>query len=209
MRMRHVVLPLSVILCGALAAPAQGEEPPADPPAAYPVDVVSVMGTGCAGAAAAVSGDSTGFSVRYTEFLAGTGRRPSDTRKNCQLVLALEGLTAQQTFAVVRAEHRGTGDLAVGATAEVRTSYYFQDGTVALDRSTWVTPVAGTWTVTDTFVPAGGGEPVYRWRPCGSQHLLNVNTSVRVLRNTSSGYSYLSLNGPEKGSDYVFAVRDC
>jgi hypothetical protein len=169
--------------------------------AAITVEVIANNGSGCAPGTASVVGnaDSTGFRVRYRDFVAEAGGAAGviDRRKNCQLSV-LVTIPDGWTIAIASANYRGRAGLLSGATGLQRTSYYWQ-GSSDSERSdrTFAGPLSGLWTTWDVA-------PVLYYAPCGSQSVLNVNTELRVDAGTAAGRSYLSMNTTEGDVDTLF-----
>ncbi|KAF2868811.1 hypothetical protein BDV95DRAFT_597125 [Massariosphaeria phaeospora] len=109
------------------------------------------------------------------EFTAkvGPGVAPDQSRKNCQLSIALQFSPGYQ-YAVYSADYSGWGDLDSGVRGVVRANYYFsgeQDqaaSTLALNG-----PFNGRYSKHDDVA-------VSVWSPCGSEAALNVNAEVAL-----------------------------
>jgi hypothetical protein len=183
---------LHTLVIGSLAASLLGLPVLADPePATNPpseritMEVVTVNGSGCrlGTAAVAATPDNTAFTVTYSDYLAqaGAGARPTDFRKNCQLVLQIN-VPAGFTYAIRQADYRGFAHLERGASGMQRASYYIQ-GTSATEAETHNIPgpISDSWQTTDTTEMA---ELIYA--PCGEVRLFNINTELRVNRGTSN-----------------------
>ncbi|HEX2144221.1 MAG TPA: DUF4360 domain-containing protein, partial [Glycomyces sp.] len=102
------------------AVPAQADtQVTAAPSGKITVDVVTVNGSGCPQGTAdvEVNGDNTSFTVTYDRFQAeaGGGTDVVDSRKNCQINLAVN-IPQGFTYAIARADYRGFGHLEPGAT---------------------------------------------------------------------------------------------
>jgi hypothetical protein len=180
------------------------------PPGKITVDVVTVNGSGCpAGTAAvAVADDNTAFTVTYSDYTAqaGTGAKPTDFRKNCQLNLRVR-YPQGFTFGIAKADYRGFAHLPRGAKGSQRASYYFA-GQSATGTSVHniATPTSDNWQFTDTTDVA---EIVFA--PCGMVRNLNVNTELRVSTNAAKETSFVSMDSTDGSvrTRYQFAWKRC
>lgn len=90
---------------------------------------IEAAGSGCPLGTVAknVSSDKKAFTLSFSEFFAELypGSLPSDSRKNCNLVVDLE-FPEGWTYSVVSLDYRGFLDLSEGAKATTEASYYFQ-----------------------------------------------------------------------------------
>jgi hypothetical protein len=188
-------------------------EPTAPPAEKIAIDLVTVNGSGCpAGTTAvAVAPDNTAFTVTYSNFLAqvGVGAKPTDFRKNCQLVLRVN-YPAGFTYAIAQADYRGYAYLEAGASGLERANYYFQGTSSNLAVShTFAGPMDDNWQATDTTDVA---ELIFA--PCGEQRYLNVNTELRVNAGTSDKSTTTSLMTMDStdasvSTTYHFAWQTC
>ena len=180
------------------------------PPGKITVDVVTVNGSGCpAGTAAvAVADDNTAFTVTYSDYTAqaGTGSKPTDFRKNCQLNLRVH-YPQGFTFGIAKADYRGFAHLPRGAKGSQRASYYFA-GQSATGTSVHniASPISNNWQFTDTTNVA---EIIYA--PCGAVRHLNVNTELRVTTNAGKETSFVSMDSTDGSvrTRYQFAWKRC
>jgi len=207
------VLALAVLSGGGSASAALPDDGdaavvPSDP---ITVEVVSVNGSGCPAGTAFVRSlaDNTGFTVRYSSYVAAVGgsARPIDFRKNCQISLLVH-IPQGFTYAVARADYTGTARLANGATALERANYYFQGSSVDnYSDHEFSGPLYNRWSASDT---AEAATLVYA--PCGEDHILNVNTELRVDNGTSAAAaSTIRMTAASGGvnSIYHFSWKQC
>jgi uncharacterized protein DUF4360 len=174
------------------------------------LNVVTVNGSGCPAGIASVRrlADGTGFSVRYSNFVAAAGgsARPTDFRKNCQLNLRIH-VPQGFTYAIARVDYAGTANLAAGASALKRANYYFTGSAINnyADR-TFTGPLSGRWRDTDTATQA---ELVYA--PCGVDRNININSELRVYKGTSSAAGSIRMTSTDGGVDtiYRFSWKRC
>jgi hypothetical protein len=167
---------LALALVAAPAAQAETELAAA-PDERIAVDVVTVNGSGCPQGTAdvTVSGDNTSFSVSYSHFQAqaGGGGDIVESRKNCQINLAVD-VPSGFTFAVARADYRGFAHLESGATGMQKASYYFSGSSATVGSAHQLgAPYSGDWHFTDQ---AAG----LIYKPCGEQRNFNINAELRV-----------------------------
>jgi hypothetical protein len=169
------------------SASAQGflDDPVPPPNDHIVIDIVTVNGSGCppGSAAVAVAPDNTAFTVTYSQYLAqvGVGSKPTDFRKNCQLNVAVH-VPSGFTYAIARADYRGFGSLAAGATAMERASYYFQGMPQTEFRShSFAGSFEDNWQTSDETDIAA-----LIYHPCGALRALNINTELRVAAGTSN-----------------------
>jgi hypothetical protein len=175
------------------------------------VDVLTVNGSGCpAGTATvSVSRDNTSFRVRYRSYVAQAGgtSRPTDFRKNCQLSLAVH-VPQGFTFAIARADHRGTADLKRGVSGLLRSAYYFMGSsdTRFVDHPL-PGPFKGGWRATDVTPVAA-----LVFAPCGKKVNLNVNTELRVragARPTAKSFMRMGSTTGDIDTIYQFSWKSC
>jgi hypothetical protein len=210
--MAGAILAAAVVTGGSASAVPAGEiqnaiDAPAEP---ITLNVVTVNGSGCPAGTAAVRrlADGTGFSVRYSNFVASTGgsARPIDFRKNCQLNIRIH-VPQGFTYAIARVDYAGTANLASGATALKRANYYFTGSSVNnySDR-TFAGPLSGRWRDSDTATTA---ELVYA--PCGVDRNININSELRVNKGTSSAANSIRMTSAGGGVDtiYRFSWKKC
>ncbi|MDX8034865.1 DUF4360 domain-containing protein [Lentzea sp. BCCO 10_0856] len=198
---------LTAMTAAALALAALTPTDAADtPPGRVTIDVVTVNGSGCPAGTAAVASaaDNTAFTVTYSDYLAqtGAGAKPTDFRKNCQLVLRVyypQGFT----FGIAQADYRGFAHLATGARGVERANYYFQGMSQSTPRThTFTGPMSDNWQATDRTEV---GAIVYA--PCGEQRMLNVNTQLRV----QGGASFMTMDSTDASfsTNYHFSWKKC
>jgi hypothetical protein len=192
-----------------LAAPAATERadlvPP--PPNKIQVSVVTANGSGCRAGSVAVapSIDNTAFTVTYSDFMAQAGgaSRPTDMRKNCQLVVRVR-VPQGFTVAVAQADYRGYANIKRGATGTERASYYWQ-GSSATGHSTHDIPGSynDTWQFTDR-----AGVIATVWSPCGAERNLNINQEVVVDRGSSAPgqTSFMTMDSTDGSANTIFHV---
>lgn len=210
-RARLIPPATATVLC-ALALPGQalGAEPAA-PSTPVTIAVQTVNGSGCPAGTTTVTAqsDNTGFKISYTDFIAraGGGAATTDFRKNCQVNL-LVSIPQGFTFAIARADYYGRARLADGASALVRSNYYYQSSS---DNSyvdhTFDGPYNGTWHTIDVTDEAN-----LVYGACGEVRSLNVNTELRVDAGTAtSTTNSISLRASE-GDVYTvvqFSWKQC
>jgi hypothetical protein len=206
------VLAIAVLTGGGSASaalPSEGETAivPSDP---ITVEVVTVNGSGCPAGTAFVRplADNTGFTVRYSSYVASVGgsAKPIDFRKNCQISLLVH-IPQGFTYAVARADYTGTARLAGGASALQRANYYFQGSAVDnYSDHDFSGPLYSRWNSSDA---AEAATLVYA--PCGEDHILNVNTELRVDNGTSEASSSIRMTATSGGvnSIYHFSWKQC
>jgi Domain of unknown function (DUF4360) len=172
--------------------------------------VLSINGSGCAAGTATVTmlSDNTGFRVRYSDFRAQAsgGSAPTDFRKNCQIGIQVD-IPSGFTFAIARADYRGRAWLASGASALLRTNYYFQGspGNNYVDH-TFAGPLAGGWSASDV---TDASAIVYE--PCGASAVLNVNSELRVDAASSSALNWIAMGASSGNVDTLvnFQWQQC
>ncbi|MEE6258312.1 DUF4360 domain-containing protein [Plantactinospora sonchi] len=205
-------LAIGGLMVSLLAAPVP-TEPETPPPAErITIELKTVNGSGCRAGTAAVapSPDNTSFTVTYSDYLAqtGDGARPTDFRKNCQLVLQVN-VPAGFTYAIAQADYRGFAHLQRGASGLQRANYYFQGTSPTTSRShTWPGPFSDNWQATDTTDVAS-----LVYAPCGEVRYLNVNTELRVSAGSSapSTSSFMAMDSTDGSvnTTYHFSWMRC
>ncbi|OAL47257.1 hypothetical protein IQ07DRAFT_613862 [Pyrenochaeta sp. DS3sAY3a] len=109
------------------------------------------------------------------EFTAKVGNKAdvADSRKNCQINIALE-FAPGFSFSILGTDYAGWGDLDAGVTGVVKSTYYFSG---EQDQSSTTLsipgPFHGRYIKTDSV-------PLTYWSPCGSDAMLNVNSEVAL-----------------------------
>lgn len=173
---------LSLSAIPAMSQPSYFNAPP--PSDKIVIDVATVNGSGCApgSAAVAVAPDNTAFTVTYSSYLAqvGVGAKPTDFRKNCQIVLVVH-VPQGFTYAIAGADYRGFASLASGATGLERANYYFQgDPETGYVEHNLSSPMSDDWETTDNTPVAS-----LVYAPCGEERDFDINTELRVGAGTS------------------------
>jgi Domain of unknown function (DUF4360) len=176
------------------------------------VEKVTYGGTGCPmdSARVEISPDQTAFTVIYDQFVAerGPGIPLTAGRKNCQLNILLH-IPQGFTYAIAGVDYRGYNNLAAGASAEQKSSYYFTgEVPTAESRTVFAGPMDDTWQTRDEVETAS-----LVFAPCGVQRQVNINTQLKVTKGTSpaSSSSFAQLDS-EDGSIkqiYHLAFRTC
>ncbi|MER5887663.1 DUF4360 domain-containing protein [Streptomyces sp. NPDC001941] len=177
------------------------------------IGVVKANGSGCrpGSAAVAVSPDNTAFTVTYSEYLAqvGVGAKPTDFRKNCQLLLNVN-VPQGFTYAVAQADYRGFASLARGAGGTQKASYYFQ-GMSDTDRRahSFRGPLEGNWQVTDKTAVES-----LEYAPCGGKRDFNINTELLVDKgysDTARSTSFMTMDSTDGSFNtvYHFSWKKC
>lgn len=179
---------INMIAVGSLALSLVGAplsvEPTPPPASKINIDLVNLNGSGCKAGTTAVtiSPDNSAFTVTYSDYLAqvGVGAKPTDSRKNCQMAVQVH-VPQGFTFAIAKTDNRGYMNLAKGASAIEKTSYYFQGMSQgAWAQRTWNGPYDDNWQTTDE-VPV----TAMVFSPCGEKRYLMVNTELRANPGSS------------------------
>jgi len=207
------VLAIAVLTGGGSASaalPSDGDEVAIVPSEPITVEVVTVNGSGCPAGTAFVRplADNTGFSVRYSSYVASVGgsAEPIDFRKNCQLSLLVH-VPQGFTYAIARADYTGTARLVSGGSALQRANYYFQGSSADnISDHEFSGPLYNRWTASDT---AEAATLVYS--SCGADQILNVNTELRVDNGPSSAASSIRMTAASGGVNtiYNFSWKKC
>lgn len=205
---------VALSLVGApLAVEPPGDEVVSPPKQKITIDIVMVNGSGCPKGTTrlAMSPDNTAMTVTYSQYLAqvGPGTRPTDRRKNCQLAVNVH-VPHGFTYAIVKADYRGYGDLKPGATGVQQANYYFQ----GMPRTEYRAhefrgPMDDNWQTTDQTDIAAAS-----WAPCGDTRFLNINTELRVNAGSSdvrNATSFMSMDSTDTtiSTWYQFAWMAC
>ncbi|GAB4000648.1 hypothetical protein GCM10029992_33240 [Glycomyces albus] len=105
------------------------------------------------------------------------------------------------TYAIARADYRGFGHLAPGATALQQASYYFTGNSETTSSSHELDgPYVGGWHFTDQ---AAVSELVYK--PCGERRNFNINAELRVTAGDDPGLrSLMAMDSTRGGVKTVF-----
>ncbi|KAI1840045.1 hypothetical protein JX265_013531 [Neoarthrinium moseri] len=182
----------------AFAAPSGSINVPtgAVPPTGVVIEGISYAGSGCnAGTVAgAISKDLSTITLLYDSFVAqaGSGIKPAEARKNCQLNLQLR-LPQGWQFSVFKADYRGYGFLQKGDKGVVKSTYYFSgDSSQVSSTQTLTGPYDDNYLKTDQF-----GLQSTVWSPCGEEGLLNVNSEVRVTPLNTNNSALLTVDSTD------------
>lgn len=194
----------------AMAAPQLDATAASAPSSRVTLDVVTINGSGCpAGTAAlAVSPDNTAFTATYSEYIAevGSGLALSASRKNCQISLLVH-VPQGFTYAIAQADYRGFAELASGATGTQQGQYYFMgDSATAMSSHVFSGPMSDNWQATDRVAEAS-----LVFKKCGVDRNLNINSSVRVNKGTSTSASYMAMDSVDGSFStlFHFAWKTC
>jgi len=121
------------------------------------------------------------------EFTArvGSGTPPEESRKNCQLNIALKFSPGYQ-FAVYSTDVSGWADIDSGVKGLVSSNYYFSGETDDTRSSFTVAgPIVGRYSKHDDGL-------ISVWSPCTGSALFNINTEVALTPIGAKGYSILA-----------------
>ncbi|MEW9517058.1 DUF4360 domain-containing protein [Streptomyces tubercidicus] len=186
-----------------------GDDPPTGK---ITITVATVNGSGCrpGSAAVAIAPDNTAFTVTYSEYLAqaGSGSKPTDSRKNCQIALNVH-VPQGFTYAIARADYRGYASLARGARGLETAGYYFQGQQQTARKShSFTGPYDANWQTSDeTDIDA------LVYAPCGEERYFNINTEMRVDAKSadSKSTSYMAMDSTDGSINtlYQFAWKQC
>jgi hypothetical protein len=193
-----------------LAEAVPAHQPEAGPPSGrIRVHVVTVNGSGCPPGTAVVAAapDNTAFTVVYRDYRAavGAGARPIDMRRNCQLGVRVD-LPQGYTFAIARADYRGSAHLEAGVSGIQRAGYYFQGmSQTAVSSHLFRGPYHQVWQATDSAPVAA-----LTFRPCGQSRILNINTSLIVIggsANPQTTTSFMRMDSTRGGVNTIYHVQ--
>ncbi|AZS74324.1 DUF4360 domain-containing protein [Streptomyces lydicus] len=186
-----------------------GDDPPTGK---ITITVATVNGSGCrpGSAAVAIAPDNTAFTVTYSEYLAqaGSGSKPTDSRKNCQIALNVH-VPQGFTYAIARADYRGYASLAPGAKGLETAGYYFQGQQQTARKShSFTGPYDSNWQTSDeTDIDA------LVYAPCGEERYFNINTEMRVDAKSADpkSTSYMAMDSTDGSINtlYHFAWKEC
>ncbi|AWN29697.1 DUF4360 domain-containing protein [Streptomyces libani] len=186
-----------------------GDDPPTGK---ITITVATVNGSGCrpGSAAVAIAPDNTAFTVTYSEYLAqaGSGSKPTDSRKNCQIALNVH-VPQGFTYAIARADYRGYASLAPGAKGLETAGYYFQGQQQTARKShSFTGPYDSNWQTSDeTDIDA------LVYAPCGEERYFNINTEMRVDAKSADPKttSYMAMDSTDGSINtlYHFAWKEC
>ncbi|GAA2635681.1 DUF4360 domain-containing protein [Actinomadura fulvescens] len=204
----NVTAAVVVMATAGVVAPASADSPPGQ----ITVEVVTVNGSGCPAGTARVTPlpGNAGFTVSYSDYLARTGGSsdPVDSRKNCQLNLAIH-IPQGFTYAIASAQYQGFAHLQAGADGLQRANYYFQGSPENHPVSHTIRgPYSDEWRFTDTTDVAA-----LVYKPCGEDRNLNINTELRVNRGGSDAAktSFMTMDSTRGGikTIYHFSWKKC
>jgi Domain of unknown function (DUF4360) len=208
--MLNVVMAIGTVVASALA-PAPVDAPDAPPPPdRITVRLVSVRGSGCPAntAEVALAPDKTAFTVTYSHYIvqAGKGTKPTDSRKNCQLMVHVH-VPQGFTYAIAQADYRGYANLARNTTGSHITHYYFQGSSDTYHtRHDFRGAYDDFWQATDRVAV---DQLVYK--KCGEDRDFAINTDMRVAASASSPTSWMQMDSTDGSIStiYHFAWKRC
>ncbi|RFS87355.1 DUF4360 domain-containing protein [Actinomadura spongiicola] len=211
-RIAGVVVAAAALTATAVsAAPVAAETGPdrgPDPPIVW-IDEVS--GSGCPKdtVGANLSPDRDAFSLVYADFKAQAGgsSQPADNRKNCKVLMRMGGPQGY-SYAIRRADHRGTALLEKGATGRVTADFGTENQpSSGKEEHTFRGPFDDNWQITLTR-PAD--QLVFT--PCGATPRFLINNELRVApgpdRTKPSFISMDTFDGSIK-STYHLTQKRC
>lgn len=140
------------------------------------------------------------------EFTAKVGSKVdvTDSRKNCQINLALE-FSPGYSFAIFSADYAGWADLDKGVTGVVKSTYYFSgEQDQASTTLTIPGPYHGSYYKHDDVA-------LSVWSPCGSSAALNVNSEVALtpLATPLTGTLVATREGARFSSTFNIQWKKC
>ncbi|WUH98367.1 DUF4360 domain-containing protein [Spirillospora sp. NBC_00431] len=183
------VVPAAVVAALAMAAtsitPATAGPRPVRGPGELIVEIASIKGSGCAAGSVsvAVTDDAEAFAVTYNDYMAQAGgsSKPTDARRNCQLVLKLH-VPRSWTYAFSSTDLRGYALLGRGVKGLHKEGHSLQGHS-----DTWMIPYEvngpydGNWSFTDS---APGDQLVFK--RCGEDGGVNIHTELRVYKRSAN-----------------------
>ncbi|KAJ3271232.1 hypothetical protein HDV01_006965 [Terramyces sp. JEL0728] len=165
----------------------------ASSPSFVTVKSITYGGSGCTpgSTAAVITPDLNSFELQFNELIATSGNGTSliESRKNCQLNIALDYQQGYQ-FRLVGVDYTGHVSVPSGQTVIEQSSFYFQGKTqTASVQSQWKGPVEQDFQLLD-IVPSN-----QLWSDCTSNRNLNINTQVRIATPSAAGpYTSISVD---------------
>jgi uncharacterized protein DUF4360 len=213
--MRNIMFAVAFVLVSFAATAAMAQE-------IATVELVSVGGTGCKkdDFVIALADDKTAFTISYTNYTAaaGTGAKPQESRKNCNLNVKVK-VPNGFTYGIAGADMRGYANLAPGANGLAKVSFWFQGNPMTgfinhnIRESSFSFPgsyVDGqfddNWETSDQTQFAA-----IVWASCSAQRNLNVNTELRATAPASAPYSWVTEDTTDISLTTVFhlAFQPC
>lgn len=179
----------------------------ADPHPEYVhVKKIAFAGTGCpAGSVAGnISSDAKAFTLLFDQFVAetGPGIPLAFARKNCALNVDLE-FPNGWSYAILDVDYRGYVQLDAGATAEQKSSYYFQgDAKTATLTTTARGPLAKDYHIRDSL-----GLEALVWSPCYASRSLNINAQVRTAASNRNARGLITIDSIDGELTHVYGIR--
>lgn len=174
------------------------------------LDVVTVNGSGCpvstAGSAkVTTSADRASFQIDFNSFEAsgGPGISAIESRRNCQLALKVTP-PAGFAYRLNQLDFTGSATIASGASALVRTSYYWQGMAQSnVSSHTFTGPFDDDWATSDR------GDFDEPFSTCGEQRFLNINTELRITKGSSTRQSTITMDHGNTPTTGVFSLMRC
>ncbi|GGK20597.1 hypothetical protein GCM10010124_11480 [Pilimelia terevasa] len=166
---------LAVFAGPAVAAPVPGSAPPPG----VTMEFGGASGTGCprGSVQSAVSNGGKAITVLYSEFEASTDAGQGN--KRCLTKLKLK-YPDGWTYAVIKVDHRGFGDLPKGSTGSLSAGHFFSGEPGEAGKThQFASGHTGNWQRTHSIESR-----VYA--PCGSEVTFNMNTGLTVDKGSMS-----------------------
>jgi hypothetical protein len=168
--------------------------------AAPSVGRIGLGGPGCpAGSAtAAVSGDGTILTIRFTEFEVEAGGARTVDRKACALAIPFTAPPGH-AVALLALTYRGDLRLPAGAQATLSAETFFAGGQGPTASHTVDGPLTSRFSATT-------GATATVWSACGAATNLRVNTSLRVETTTGRAAS-ASIRSQDVDAALIYQLR--
>lgn len=167
---------------------------------------ISYAGSGCPNGSVAenLSQDGKAFTLLFDSYVAeiGPGIPLAEGRKNCAINVDLD-FPAGWSFSILDVDYRGYAHVERGATAEQKTSYYFQGDLKTASLLTQMRgPVTKDYQIRDTL-----GLDAVVWSPCGATRSLNMNTQVRNTAQNRLARALITIDSIDGQLTHIYGLQ--
>jgi len=170
------------------------------------VENISFGGTGCPRNTVGIllAADKKTFTLLFDSYVAeiGASTRITDTRKNCQITVALHYPQGFQ-YSLLSTDYRGYVGIDKGVTATQKSTYYFSgDQAQASTETKFVGPQSKNYLIHDE-IPFTSTV----WAPCGQVQALNINSQILLTSTDSKAEGILTTDSVDGKVSFILGLQ--